>query len=54
MTLKGKNGKWRTALPHELEKQINWIMQVPSPHPIGRSCWILARKGLQFPVQVRA
>mmetsp|Transcript_59715 Transcript_59715/g.141984 ORF Transcript_59715/g.141984 Transcript_59715/m.141984 type:complete len:801 (+) Transcript_59715:97-2499(+) len=33
MTGKGKNGKWRTALPHELEQQIAWIMQDADARP---------------------
>ena len=35
MTVKGANGQWRTALPHELEKKIEWIIQDADANPAG-------------------
>mmetsp|Transcript_14066 Transcript_14066/g.32428 ORF Transcript_14066/g.32428 Transcript_14066/m.32428 type:complete len:799 (-) Transcript_14066:91-2487(-) len=33
MQVKGTNGKWRTALPHELEKQMSWIIMDSDANP---------------------
>jgi hypothetical protein len=33
LVVKGRNGKWRTALLHELEKQFEYIIQDSDANP---------------------